>query len=159
MNIVILTVGSLKEKWEKAAFDEYTKRISGYSAVNSVEIQETRLSDHPSEKEIANALDAEGRAILSRIPKNAAVIALCIEGKKLSSEKFAKCISDHCLNGKSTICFIIGSSFGLSDNVKNSADLKLSMSDMTFPHRLARIMAAEQIYCALSILNNSRYHK
>ena len=72
MNIIILTVGSLKEKWEKAAFDEYTKRISGYSAVNSVEIQETRLSDHPSEKEIANALDAEGRAILSRIPKNAA---------------------------------------------------------------------------------------
>lgn len=159
MNIIFISVGKLKEKWENEAFEEYSKRIGGYAFVSSIQLKESRLPDDPSQNEINAALDSEADEILKKIPSGSAVIAMCIEGKQMPSEKLAQCISDMCINGKSTLCFIIGSSFGMSERVKERADIRLSMSLMTFPHRLARIMAAEQIYRALSINANSKYHK
>ena len=133
--------------------------IGGYATVHETEIADERLPDAPSDKQIAAALSAEAERILDAIPKNAAVIAMCIEGRELSSEELSGKLSDMCISGKSTIVFIIGSSYGLSDKVKSRADLRLSMSRMTFPHRLAKVMLCEQIYRALSIAAGGRYHK
>ena len=108
---------------------------------------------------VKKALDKEGKAILSNVRKGAAIVAMCIEGKQLSSEKLSKKLSECGLNGFSTVNFIIGSSFGISPEIKAKADLRLSMSEMTFPHQLARIMLLEQVYRAFQISANTRYHK
>lgn len=158
-NINIITVGKLKENYLKDACNEYIKRLGVYCKVKVTELPEYRLPDKPSEKEISNALTAEGESILAVLPKVGAAAAMCIEGKQMSSEDFAKKLEKFASEGKSTVSFIIGSSFGLSDNVKQSADIRMSMSEMTFPHQLARVMLLEQIYRALSILNNGKYHK
>lgn len=149
----------MKDDWEKQAFAEYAKRLSAFGSVQSIEIKEGRLSDDPSAKEIERVLDSEAKEIIKKLPRNATVITMCIEGKKLSSEGFADTLERLMPDCDGGICFIIGSSFGLSERVKSLSKLRLSMSDMTFPHRLARIMAAEQLYRAFSIINHSRYHK
>lgn len=159
MNIHLIAVGKLKEDYFREACGEYAKRIGAYGKVKITELSEARLSDSPSEKEIAAALEAESKAILAAVPSGSAVIAMCIEGTQMSSEELSARLDKFALEGKSTVCFIIGSSFGLSDSVKNAASLKLSMSKMTFPHRLARVMVLEQIYRALSISGGGKYHK
>lgn len=159
MNIHLIAVGKLKEDYFRAACSEYAKRIGAYGKIKITELAEARLPDDPSEKEIAAALEAESKAILAAIPSGSAVIAMCIEGTQLSSEELSARLDKLALEGKSTVCFIIGSSFGLSDSVKKTAALKLSMSKMTFPHRLARVMVLEQLYRALSISGGGKYHK
>ena len=123
------------------------------------EIPEQRLPDRPGEKEIETALEKEAGEILRRIPKGAAVIAMCVEGKMLSSTDFAAFLQGLQNRGVSHVCFVVGGSFGLHPNVKQAASLRLSMSEMTFPHHLARVMLSEQIYRAFTILNGSQYHK
>ncbi len=158
MNIDLVCMGKLKDKWEKDAFAEYVKRLGAYGTVKCTELKECRLSESPSPKETERALCEEAQRIREQIPKNSAVIAMCIEGKKLSSEGFAEKIESFS-GAYSGICLVIGSSYGLSDDFKKEVQLRLSMSDMTFPHRLARIMAAEQLYRAFSINAGSKYHK
>ena len=157
--IKIIAVGRLKEKYLKEAFAEYEKRLGAFCRLTVDEIDQEKLSDDPSEKEITRALETEAERILQKIPAGSYVIPMCIEGKQLTSEKFAALISKESAAGAGTFVFVIGGSCGLSDRVKQRADFRLSMSEMTFPHRLARIMLAEQIYRAFSIINNRKYHK
>lgn len=158
-DITLITVGKLKEKFYLAAAEEYTKRLKGYCQFRMLELPETRLPENPSAAEIAAGLDKEAVLILNSIPKNAWFCVLTPEGKLLSSEALAEKLRDIKLSGKSSVCFLIGSSFGIAPQVKNNADFKLSMSPMTFPHHLARIMVLEQLYRAESIQAGSKYHK
>ena len=155
MNVTVIHVGDLKEKYYRDAVEEYEKRISRFCRIKSVEIKEERLPDDPSEKQIGSALAAEGKRILQAIPGRSFVTALCVEGKELSSPELSRIIC----GAERDLAFIIGSSFGLSTEVKAAADLRLSVSPMTFPHRLMRVILAEQIYRAFSIAAGSAYHK
>ena len=159
LNVMIICVGKLKEKFWTDACNEYAKRLKGFCSFSIIEVDEEKLPDTPSPAQIQNTLEKEGQRIISKIPKNAKVISMCIEGKQKSSEKFAREISDLALNGASTFAFIIGGSWGLSDNVKKLSAIRLSMSEMTFPHQLARVMLCEQIYRAFQIISNGKYHK
>ena len=159
MNITVISLGKLKEKYLTDAISEYSKRISAYGKLQIIELNPVRLSDNPSQTEIDNALSKEAEEIKKKIPNNSYVFSLCIEGKEKSSESFAKAINDATINGKSNIVFIIGSSFGLSSEIKNLSDFKLSFSPMTFPHQLMRVMLLEQVYRAFQINNNGKYHK
>lgn len=158
MNFTIICVGKLKEKYLEDACKEYKKRLS-HQKLEIIEIPPERLSDDPTENEIKNALNKEGVKILSKIPSSAKIFALCIEGKQRSSEEFSKELDKIALSGSSNIVFIIGGSFGLSDAVKNAAHEKISMSKMTFPHQVARVMLLEQLYRAVQISLGTRYHK
>lgn len=157
IGIKLIAVGSLKEKYLRDAFAEYEKRLTRYCNFQLCELSEAKLKENPSDKEIQKALDTEGKAILRECSGFTA--AMCIEGKQLSSIDFAGKIEKIASEGVSRISFVIGSSYGLSGEVKRNADLKLSMSDMTFPHQLARVMLAEQIYRAFQINSNGKYHK
>ena len=159
MNINFIVLGKLKEKYMKDFSAEYEKRLSGYCKLTVTELEPVKLSDNPSEQEIKNALTKETQMIKAKILKNSFVFSMCIEGKQMSSEELSKKLEDIALTGKNNITFIIGSSFGLSDEIKQMSDYKFSMSKMTFPHKLARIMLTEQVYRALSITNNAKYHK
>lgn len=158
LNITMISVGRIKEDYFRMACEEYGKMLSGFCRFSSEFAQAEKLSSDPSDKEIQIALNKEGDNIIKKIPQNAYVIALCIEGNEMTSPQLAAELDKISLTN-SNICFIIGSSFGLSDKVKGRADLWLSMSKMTFPHNFARVMLLEQIYRALSILNNRKYHK
>lgn len=149
----------MREKHYASAYAEYEKRLAAYCRSETAETAETRLGDEPSEKEIAAALEKEAAEIEKLIPKGAYTVALCVEGEKRSSEALAGLISEKAGAGVSKLCFIVGGSFGLSERVKRGVDLRLSMSDMTFPHHLARVMLIEQVYRALSINAGARYHK
>ena len=159
MNITVIALVKLKEKYLTDAINEYIKRLSAYGKPQIIELNPVRLSDNPSQTEIDNALAKEAEEIKKKIPNNSYVFSLCIEGKEKSSEAFAKAINDAAINGKSNIVFIIGSSFGLSPEIKALSDFKLSFSPMTFPHQLMRVMLLEQIYRAFQINNNGKYHK
>lgn len=159
IGITIICEGRLKEKYLRDACEEYSKRLGAYCKLNIVELAPKRIPDNPSENEIANALETEGKEILSKIPNGAKVYAMCIEGKQMPSEKLAQRISECSVQGFSNVVFIIGGSHGLSDEVKRRADFKLSMSEMTFPHQLARVMLLEQIYRAFQISTGGKYHK
>ncbi len=159
ININLIVLGKLKEKYMKDFAAEYEKRLSSYCRLTVTELEPVKLSDNPSQSEIDNALAKETQIITSKIPKNSYVFSMCIEGKQMSSEELSSKIEDIALCGKSNITFIIGSSFGLSDEIKKMSDFKFSMSKMTFPHKLARLMLTEQIYRAFSISNNAKYHK
>ena len=141
-----------------AAVDEYKKRLSRYCNLDIIEIEPVRLSDNPSKSEIDNALEREAENVLKKVPANSTVFSLCVEGKQMSSEQFAQKIDEQTNAGKS-IVFIIGSSYGLSERVKKSSNIRLSVSDMTFPHQLFRVMLLEQIYRAFKINEGSAYHK
>lgn len=158
-SIQLITVGKLKEKYMKDFSAEYEKRLSAYCKLTVTELEPVRLSDNPSEKEIQNALKKEAELIKGKMLPNAFVISMCIEGKEISSEALAKKIDEIGLSGQNSIVFIIGSSFGLSEEIKTGSDMRLSMSPMTFPHKLARIMLLEQIYRAFSISHGGKYHK
>lgn len=157
--ITLITVGKLKEKFYLSAAAEYEKRLNGYCRFKIIELQEYRLPENPSQTEIKQGLEKEAEQILTKIPKAAWFCVLTPEGKMLSSEQLAEKLADVKVSGKSSACFLIGSSFGMSEQIKNIADFKLSMSPMTFPHHLARIMALEQIYRAEAIQVGSKYHK
>lgn len=157
--VTILCVGKMKEKFYIDAAAEYVKRLSRHCKLDIIELPEQRLSENPSQGEIDAALAREAAAIGEKLPKGGAVIAMCIEGKTMSSEELAKCFSRFALEGKSQLTFLIGGSVGLHQLLKAQADLRLSMSPMTFPHHLARVMLLEQIYRGYQILEGSRYHK
>ena len=157
--VTILCVGKLKEKFYAEAVAEYSKRLKRHCTLEIVELPESRLPDDPSPAEIRQALAAEAALIEAKLPKGGAVIAMCIEGKELSSTQLADKIEQVSVDGSSTICFVIGGSFGLDDSVKKRGTFNLSMSPMTFPHMLARVMLLEQIYRALSINKGTKYHK
>ncbi|MDO4269829.1 MAG: 23S rRNA (pseudouridine(1915)-N(3))-methyltransferase RlmH [Eubacteriales bacterium] len=155
----LICVGKLGEKFWAAACAEYEKRLSAYCKLEIVELPEQRLPQSPSQGEIAAALQKESALIEAKIPAGAAVIALCVEGKPLSSEQLAGYLGGLTVSGTSRVCLIIGGSCGLADSVKARAALRLSMSAMTFPHHLARVMALEQLYRALNIAAGGKYHK
>lgn len=157
--ITLITVGKLKEKFYISAAEEYTKRLRGYCNFQILELPESRLSDDPSPSEIQAGLEKEATLILAKIPKNSWFCVLTPEGKQLSSEQLADKMAQIKLSGKSAACFLIGSSFGIAQRVKAQADFKLSMSLMTFPHHLARVMTLEQLYRAEAIQSGSKYHK
>lgn len=157
MTINLIAVGKLKENYLRSACAEYIKRLSRYCTFELHELDECRLSDSPSEKEIISALKKEGEQI-KRFAKGF-IIPLCIEGKQLTSPALSSKISDAAVSGHSTITFIIGSSFGLDGEIKAMGDLRLSMSPMTFPHQLARVMLLEQIYRSFQIAGGGKYHK
>ena len=159
LSITLLCVGKLKEKYFVDALDEYQKRLGAYCCFTVTGLPEQRLNDNPSEKEIAAALEKEAAEIERRIPSGAAVCAFCVEGTLLSSAELAERLGAWAGGGQSRVCFLIGGSFGLSERLKRRADLRLSMSRMTFPHHLFRVMAAEQIYRAFTILEGGKYHK
>lgn len=159
ITVNIVCVGKLKEQYLRDACAEYTKRLTAFCKLNIIELQPFALSQSPSESEINEALRQEGKNILSKLTDSAYVIAMCIEGKQVSSPKLSVKIQDIAVGGHSTITFVIGGSFGLSDEVKKRADYKLSMSEMTFPHQLARVMLLEQIYRAFQISSGGKYHK
>lgn len=159
IKINIISLGRLKEKYLREAVEEYTKRISGYAKLSVVEIEPERLSDNPSESEIEAALKAEAEKIMKKIEAGSFTVAMCIEGKQMASEEFAKMFSDKINGGTGVFNFIIGSSYGLHSSVKNSADIKFSFSKMTFPHQLFKVMLLEQIYRAFKINEGSKYHK
>lgn len=158
-DITLITMGKLKEKFYIAAATEYSKRLGGYCRFHLLELPESFLPDSPSPAEISAGLEKEADLIFSKIPKNAWFCVFTPEGKTLSSEAFADKLKDVKLSGKSSACFLIGSSFGMSPRVKERADFKLSMGPMTFPHHLARIMVLEQLYRAEAIQAGSKYHK
>ena len=143
--IKLIVMGQLTDRYYREAADEYIKRMSRTSPITEVELKCVKLSDDPTDGEIAAALAKEADAILAEIPKRAAVCAMCIEGKELSSEELAGKFQQWEIGGTGEFCFIIGSSFGLDERVKQRADLRLSMSKMTFPHKLARVMLLEQL--------------
>lgn len=157
--ITLIAMGKLKEKFYLSAAAEYEKRLSAYCDFHLIELPESRLPDTPSDAEIALGLEKEADVILAKIPKNAWFCVLTPEGTLLSSEDLAQKLRQCKLSGKSSACFLIGSSFGIASRVKARADLKLSMSPMTFPHHLARVMVLEQLYRAESIQAGSKYHK
>ncbi|MBK1637326.1 23S rRNA (pseudouridine(1915)-N(3))-methyltransferase RlmH [Rhodovulum adriaticum] len=159
MNIDIICIGNIKEKYYTEAIKEYLKRLTPYSNVNIIELDEHKLPNKASNQQIEDGMEKEGEAILSKIGDRSYVIPLCIEGRQLNSKKFAGKIEDITLEGYSNITFIIGGSYGLSPQVKAKSNLKLSFSKMTFPHQLMRVILLEQIYRAFRILRNEPYHK
>lgn len=159
LNITIIAMGKLKEQYLRDASAEYQKRLSTLCKLNIVELNPEKLSDNPSAKEIENALNNEAKKIIEKIPKGAKVYSMCIEGKQRTSEELSAEIDSLAVEGVSNIVFIIGGSFGLSDEVKKLSAYRLSMSKMTFPHQIARIMLLEQIYRAMQISIGTKYHK
>ena len=159
LRIDLLVVGKLKEDYWRRACEEYTKRLGSFAKVQILELPEARVPQNPSEAQIAAALKEEGQAILAKIAPQSFVTAMCIEGQMLSSEQLAQQIARQSVQGSGQFAFIIGGSWGLDGAVKARADLKLSMSRMTFPHQLARVMLLEQIYRACAINNHTKYHK
>ena len=160
LKINIICIGKIKEKYFTDAVGEYAKRLTAFCKFSVIELNEERIrSNTPNEAQIAEVIEAEGRRILQKIGASDYVAAMCIEGKLLSSEELSETLDKAALSGKSTVDFIIGGSYGLSGEVKKRADLRLSMSKMTFPHQLARVILSEQIYRAFEISTNGKYHK
>ena len=157
--VTVLCVGKLKERFYADAAAEYVKRLQRYCKLEIIELPEQRLPEDPSPAEVQRALRAEGAAIREKLPKGGAVVALCIEGKPCSSEELSRRMADFGIQGRTQVTFIIGGSFGLDEDVKKQADWRLSMSPMTFPHHLARVMLLEQIYRACQIAEGTKYHK
>ena len=157
--VTVLCVGKLKEKFYIDAAAEYVKRLQRHCKLELIELPEQRLPDDPSPAEIQKALRAEGDAIREKLPKGGAVIALCIEGKPCSSQELSRRMADLAVQGKTQLTFLLGGSVGLDEELKRRADWRLSMSPMTFPHHMARIMLLEQIYRAYQIADGTKYHK
>lgn len=159
LSIDVIYVGNTKEKYLLDAMDEYKKRLSQYCKLSLIELKEYKLSEEPSNSEIEMAKNEEGKKILENLKDKSFKISLCIEGKQFSSEEFAETIENKTSVGFSKITFIIGGPYGLSDEVKNKSDLKMSLSKMTFTHRMAKVLLLEQLYRAENILAGGKYHK
>jgi len=158
LSVNIICVGKLKERYLREAIEEYSKRMQPLCRLSITELPEERIADDPSEAQIKAVIEAESDRIMSKIGRGDYVIAMCVEGKTLSSEELSQRIQSVQL-GSSTIDFIIGGSWGLSESLKARSDLKLSMGRMTFPHQLCRVMLLEQIYRAFQISRGTKYHK
>ena len=159
MNISVISVGKLKEKYLKLGIEEFSKRLSKYCKLDLIELEDEKCPENLSEKDMEIVKNKEGQRILSKIKNNSYVIALAIDGKNLSSEELADTISKLAVRGNSHITFIIGGSLGLSDEVLKRADYKLSFSKMTFPHQMMKLILLEQVYRSFRINNNEPYHK
>ena len=159
LNVKLICVGKMREKFYIDAFEEYRKRLQAYCRPELLEIPEQRLGERPAEKEISAALAREGQEILKAVPADAYLVALCVEGRQMPSEGMAALIRERENSGRPRLCFVIGGSFGLAEAVKQRADRRLSMSEMTFPHHLARVMLIEQVYRGFKINEGSQYHK
>ena len=158
LGVTVIAVGKLKEAYFREAVAEYQKRLAAFCRFQIFELPESRLPQEPSPLEIERSLLQEGRVMLSKIPAGAKTVALCIEGKSLSSEDLAETIQQISREAPQ-VCFLIGSSHGLSPQVKQAADFRISMSAMTFPHQLARVLLCEQLYRAFCIYTRRKYHK
>lgn len=158
IRVTIIALGKLKEKYLTDAVKEYTKRLTRYCDLTVCELEPVRLSDKPSQAEISAALEKEAEMIFKKIPTGNQVISLCVEGKEITSHDLAEKVKLSSNMGQN-ITFIIGSSYGLSERIKKSSDLRLSLSQMTFPHQLFRVMLLEQLYRAFKINEGSAYHK
>ncbi|MDS0527965.1 23S rRNA (pseudouridine(1915)-N(3))-methyltransferase RlmH [Clostridium sp. SHJSY1] len=159
MNITVISVGKIKEKYLKQAIDEYSKRLTRYCRLDIVELPDEKTPDNASEKEELIIKEKEGRGILSKIKDNSYVIAMDLKGKQLTSEEFAKFIENCGVMGNSNLVFVIGGSLGLSEEVIRRANYKLCFSKMTFPHQLFRVVLLEQVYRGFRIINGEPYHK
>ena len=159
LDVHILCVGKLKEKFYMEAAAEYVKRLGGYCRLTLTELPEERLPKSPSRAQIDAALEKEAAAIRAKLPPNSSLVALCVEGKLRSSEDLARMVAEWSLGSAKHLVFLIGSSYGLHPSLKGQAWVKLSMSPMTFPHHLARVMLLEQVYRAFKINEGSDYHK
>lgn len=159
LNINIICVGKLKEDYLRMACAEYEKRLGAFCRLKITELSPSRLPEEPNSAQISAALADEGKRILACIKPGDAVFSLCIEGKELSSPELAEKIEKFAVGGFGSICFIIGGSHGLAPEVKAASSFRLSMSPMTFPHQLARVMLLEQIYRSFMITNGGKYHK
>lgn len=157
-NITLITVGTLKESYLKDAVGEYKKRLSQYARVDEVNIKEEKISNEDDTSEIKRALESEADKIIAAIPKGASKIALCVEGKQYDSVALAGLIGRMC-DESGKIALIIGSSHGLSDRVKRECDVRLSVSALTFPHQLMRVVLYEALYRSFTILSGKKYHK
>ena len=154
--ITLIALGKLNADYYAKAAAEYAKRLSAYCRLNIVELPEEK---NASPAVIGKALEKEARAILTAVPKGSSLAALCVEGKQKTSEELAAYLDERAGSGAGDVAFVIGSSHGLADSVKQTASLRLSMSKMTFPHQLARVMLLEQLYRAFSINHGGKYHK
>lgn len=159
VGVHIICVGKLKEKFYADAVAEYMKRLNAYCKLRLTELPEERLPAEPSRAQIDGALEKEAQAVRAKLPKGGVVVALCIEGELLSSEKLAAKLERWSAEGKRDFVFLIGSSYGMHTSLKELAHLRLSMSPMTFPHHLARVMLLEQVYRCFKIGEGSGYHK
>lgn len=159
MKVTLITVGKLKEKYLKDGIAEYSKRLSRFTKFEIIELPDEKTPDKASQAQNQQILEKEGQRIMSKISNRDFVIALAIEGKQFSSEAFSKILSDAALKGYSNLTFIIGGSLGLSQEIKERADLLISFGLMTLPHQLMRLVLTEQIYRAFMIQEGSPYHK
>lgn len=157
--LTLIAVGKLKEPFYRSAVAEYEKRLKAYGGIQIIELPEVRLPDNPSSAQISMALQKEAETVRQKLPKNCWLCVLTPEGKLMDSEALASKLSSVRTGGKSELVFLIGSSFGIDEKLKAQGDFRLSMSPMTFPHHLARVMVLEQLYRAESILAGSKYHK
>lgn len=159
LTVNIICVGKLKEKYWTQAIAEYEKRLSAFCKFNIIEVNEEKISDNPSDSQIQNTIVHEGERIESKLKKNSFVVSMCIEGKIISSEELSQMIEKASVEGFSSIDFIIGGSWGISQKLKGLSNAKISMGRMTFPHQLARVMLTEQIYRSFQISSHAKYHK
>jgi 23S rRNA (pseudouridine1915-N3)-methyltransferase len=159
LNVTVICVGKMKEKFYIEAAAEYQKRLKGYCKLNLVELPEEKLPQAPTLGQIEAALEKEQESIMQKLPKSGRVVAMCVEGVPMSSPELSQTLGGWMVAGASDVTFVVGGSYGLSPRVKKRADLRLSMSEMTFPHHLARVMLLEQIYRAFKIQEGSGYHK
>ncbi len=159
LTVIVLCVGKLKESYWREACAEYQKRLGAFCRLQIIEVNEERLPDAPSPAQIAATVRAEGRRLAEHIPRDAAVVALCIEGREMPSPALAEYIDRCTVEGCSHVVLLIGGSYGLAEELKQRARLRLSMSPMTFPHQLARVMLLEQLYRAFQIRSGGKYHK
>ncbi len=159
LNIRLICVGKLKERFYAEAVAEYAKRLGAFCRLEVIELAEERLGENPSAAELEAALNREAEQIEKKLLKDGTIVCLCVEGGQMDSEAFAGLLTRTENSGRPRLSFVIGGSFGLAQKLKDRADLRLSMSKMTFPHHLARVMLLEQIYRGFQIKEGSRYHK
>jgi 23S rRNA (pseudouridine1915-N3)-methyltransferase len=159
VNIRIVSVGKIKEKYIQDGIKEFSKRLSRYCNLEIIEVEDEKAPENLSEKEMEIVKNKEGERILSKIPQNSYVISLVIQGKSLSSEGLAEKIENLMIDGVNDITFVIGGSLGLSNNIIERSNFKLSFSKMTFPHQLMRLILLEQIYRGWRIMKGEPYHK
>ena len=159
LNVTLICVGRIKEKYLREAAGEYQKRLSRFCSLKMIEVKDEPTPDSGSAKEKSAVLQKEGARILGRIPKGAYVISLCVEGAQMTSEELAEKLERLAVSGEGSIALIIGGSLGLSDEIKRRSDMRLGFSKMTFPHQLMRVILLEQLYRAFTISNGITYHK
>lgn len=158
IQVTVITVGNLKEAYWRDAMAEYEKRLSAFCKPEILQLKEAKLPENPSDGEIRSALADEGKRILAAVPPRAYKIAMCVEGQQFSSEDLAQKL-EGVLTTNGSLCLIIGSSFGLSDEVKRACEMRLSVSKLTFPHQMMRVLLLEVLYRCFGILKGTKYHK